>query len=64
MTGRTMWPKRPQVSGVVTHPRPVEPIGIQRVNDRIFTGPRAAVQRYLVGPNATEVLKPYGSANG
>ena len=61
-----MLPKRPQVSGVVTHPRPVEPIvpnlGTQRVNDRVFTGPRAAVQRYLVGPNATEVLKPYGSA--
>jgi hypothetical protein len=32
----------------------------RRVNDRIFTGPRGAVQRYSVSSNASDVLRtPY-----
>lgn len=34
----------------------------RRINDRVFTGPRAAVQRYSASPQAAQVVtNPYGS---
>ena len=37
-------------------------LDVRRVNDRIFTGPRGAVQRYSASPQAAQVVtNPYGS---
>ena len=44
--------------GVNTQKKPV--FNSQRVNDRIFTGPRGAVQRYSVSSAASDVARtPY-----
>lgn len=48
----------PQFKGVFTQKRPGES---RRINDRVFSGPRAAVQRYSASPQASEVVtNPYG----
>ena len=49
-----------QFKGVFTQKRPGES---RRINDRIFSGPRGAVQRYDAGPNSDVAKRMYGSAN-
>jgi hypothetical protein len=47
-------------SGVFTPKKPVFEADVHRVNDRIFTGPRGAVQRYNVSIAASDVARtPY-----
>lgn len=47
-------------SGVFTQKNPVFKADVRRVNDRIFTGPRGAVQRYNVSIAASDVARtPY-----
>lgn len=50
--------------GVFTQNRAISRLDntdVRRVNDRVFTGPRAAVQRYSASPQAAQVVtNPYG----
>lgn len=47
-------------SGVFTPKKPIFEADVRRVNDRVFTGPRAAVQRYNVSVAALDVARtPY-----
>lgn len=47
-------------AGVNTPKKPILEADVRRVNDRIFTGPRGAVQRYNVSSAASDVAKtPY-----
>jgi hypothetical protein len=59
-------PEVHQVLGVFTQNNAVLGLNVmdaRRINDRVFTGPRAAVQRYGASPNAADVVRtPYGSA--
>lgn len=59
-------PEVHQVLGVFTQNNAVlglDVMGARRINDRIFTGPRGAVQRYTTSVAATNVAQtPYGSA--
>jgi hypothetical protein len=59
-------PEVHQVLGVFTQNNAVLGLNVmdaRRINDRIYTGPRAAVQRYGASPNAADVVQtPYGSA--
>lgn len=59
-------PEVNQVLGVFTQNNAVlglDVMGARRINDRIYTGPRGAVQRYNASPNASNVAKtPYGSS--
>jgi hypothetical protein len=59
-------PELHQVLGVFTQNNAVLGLNVmdaRRINDRIYTGPRAAVQRYGASPNAADVVRtPYGSA--
>lgn len=54
-----MRPSREQL-GVFTQKRPGES---RRINDRIFSGPRGAVQRYSAGVNSDVAKRIYGSSN-
>lgn len=38
--------------------------GSRRINDRIFSGPRGAVQRYNAGENTEVAQRMYGSSYG
>lgn len=49
-----------QFQGVFTRNLPGQS---RRINDRIFSGPRGAVQRYNAGPNSDVAKRMYGSAN-
>ena len=59
-------PEVNQVLGVFTQNNAVlglDVMGARRINDRMYTGPRNAVQRYSASPNASDVVKtPYGSS--
>jgi len=59
-------PELHQVLGVFTQNNAVlglNVMDVRRINDRVFTGPRAAVQRYSASVNAANVAQiPYGSA--
>lgn len=48
-------------SGVNTQKTPILEADVRRINDRIFSGPRGAVQRYNVSSAASDVVK---SLNG
>lgn len=50
----------PQFKGVFTQNQPGES---RRINDRIFSGPRGAVQRYSAGYNSGVANRMYGSSN-
>ena len=54
-----MQPTKPQL-GVFTQNQPGES---RRINDRIFSGPRGAVQRYSAGYNSGVANRMYGSSN-
>ena len=59
-------PEVHQVLGVFTQNNAVlglDVMGARRINDRIYTGPRGAVQRYGASMAASDVVKrPYGSS--
>ena len=59
-------PEVHQVLGVFTQNNAVlglDVMGARRLNDRIYTGPRGAVQQYTTSMAASDVAKkPYGSA--
>ena len=59
-------PEVHQVLGVFTQNNAVlglDVMGARRINDRIYSGPRGAVQRYTTSMAASDVAKkPYGSS--
>jgi hypothetical protein len=52
--------KSRQFEGEFTQKRPGES---RRINDRIFSGPRGAIQRYTGGHTTDVARRMYGSAN-